>query len=163
MRRASLFAVVAFLLGLGVGFFGRSALQPTDTRAVDLAAIEKLHVEDVKATLLQDPDALANVWTEDGVRLAPERPATVGKKAIQAENEKWWAEHPGFKVLTYEPKFKELQVVDGWAFEWGYLETQFVLSREAQPTTFRGKFLRILRRQTDGSWKFARVMGNATP
>ena len=162
MRRASLFAVVAFLAGLGIGFLGRSPdtrkLQPMDTRAADLAAIEKLHQEDIAATLSQDPNLLVDIWTEDGVRLGDDRPATVGKKAIRAENEKAPA---GLTILSYVPEIKELQIGDGWAFEWGYFEANYKLSPEGEPLSYRAKILRVLMRQSGGSWKFARVMSNA--
>ncbi len=160
MRRTTVFSAVAFVAGLGIGFFARGTLHRTDTRVADLAAIEKLHQEDVAATLSQDPNLMAGLWTEDAVRLGPGRPAEVSKKAILAENEKFWAEHPGFKVLTYAPAFKEVQIADGWAFEWGdFGEARYRLSPEGEPLILRGKVLRVLRRQSDGSWKFARVIG----
>src|SRR5712692_5454295 len=130
MMRTSVLSAVAFLAGLGIGFFARSGgigtLQRTNTHAADVAAIEKLHQKDIEVTLSQDPKGLIDVWTEDGVRLAPGQPgAVVGKKAIQAENEKGRAEHPGFKVLSYTPEFKEVQIADGWAFEWNTWEAKY--------------------------------------
>ena len=181
MKRAFLFAVLAFIAGPSIGYpapggdagVGGPSLvrateskpeprtvQQTDTRAADLAGIEKLHREDIAVTLSQDPKGLMDVWTEDGVRLLPGGPAEVGKKAIQAGNAKGRAQHPEFQVLTYVPEFKELQVVDGWAFEWGYTEATYKLSHEGPVLGLHGTFLRVLRRQSDGSWKFARVIGN---
>ena len=158
MRRTSLFVLVAFLTGLGIGFFGRSTLEPTNTRAADLAAIEKLHQEDIVATLSGDANLLTNLWTGDGVRLGPGAPAEVGKKAIHAGNKKALAS--GFKALSYVPEIKELQIVGGSAFEWGYFEAKIKISPEGEPLSYRGKFLRVLRRQSDGSWKFTRVSVN---
>src|SRR5712692_6996698 len=130
MRRTSVFSAVAFVAGLGIGFLARGTLHRTDTRAADLAAIEKLHQEDVAATLSQDPSLMAGLWTEDAVRLGPGRPAEVGKKAILAGT--------GLKVLSYAPTFKEVQIADGWAFEWGdYGEARYRLSPEGQPLSFR--------------------------
>ena len=119
MKRTSIFSAVAFVAGLGIGFFARGTLHRTDTRTADLAAIEKLHQEDVAATLSQDPNLMAGLWAEDAVRLGPGKPAEVGKKAILAGNEKFWAEHPGFKVLSYAPALKEVQIAGSSAFEWG--------------------------------------------
>jgi ketosteroid isomerase-like protein len=161
MRSTSVFSAVVFVAGLGIGFFARGALHRTDSRVADLAAIEKLHQEDVAATLSQDPNLLIDVWTEDGVRLEPGRPALVGKKAIQADNEKGRAGHPGFKVLSYAPEFKELQIANGWAFEWNNLEAKIKMPpEESPPLSIHAKALRVLRRQSDGSWKFARVIWN---
>jgi len=50
------------------------------TRAQDMAAIEKLHSQDVAATLSQDLAALSELWTDDIVRLQPGQQAEVGSK-----------------------------------------------------------------------------------
>jgi ketosteroid isomerase-like protein len=78
-----------------------------------------------------------------------------------AENEKFWAEHPDFKVLSYLPEIKDVQVADGVAIEWGYFGATYELSQEAPPLSYRGQVLRVLRRESDGSWKLARVCENS--
>jgi hypothetical protein len=58
MRRTTLFTIVVFLAGLGIGYFGRGPMGTAHgrgTHAADLAAIEKLHAADVEATLTQTP------------------------------------------------------------------------------------------------------------
>ncbi len=152
---------MGFLAGLAIGFFARSAglgtLLRRNAHAADFAAIEKLHQEDVRVTLAQDPKGLIDVWAEDGVRLSPGRPAVVGKKDIQADNEKFRAGYPEFQVLKYAPKFKDIQISDGWAIEVIYGESTYQLSAKDNPVTVHGEALRVLRRQSDGSWKFALV------
>jgi hypothetical protein len=72
MRRTSLLVTIAFLVGLGIGFLRRSAvgtLQRKDTHAADLAAIERLHQEDIEVTLSQDPKGLVDVWARMGCAL----------------------------------------------------------------------------------------------
>ncbi len=165
MRRASFLAMGVFLTGLGIGYFAAMATRPrldmrtarpADTRA-DLAAIEKLHRADIEATLTQDPSWLNILWSDDGVNLQVPGPAVVGKKAIQEGYERFRAEHPDFQVLKYAPEIKELQVADGWAIEWGYLEATYKMSSRDNPVSLQPKCLRVLKRQSDGSWKFARV------
>ena len=164
MRRSSLFVTIAFLVGLGIGFFarrtGRETLLSRNTHAADLAAIDKLHQEDIRVTLLQDPKGLVDIWTEDAVRFIPGSPPDVGKQAIQAQNEKGRVEYPGFKVLSYVPKYKNIQIEDGLACEWGEHESQFKMSPEAPPTNWHGKGFHVLKRQSDGSWKFAVLILN---
>jgi uncharacterized protein (TIGR02246 family) len=161
MKRTPVFSAVAFLAGLGIGFFARGGsigtLQRTHTRAADLAAIEKLHRADIEATLTQDPSWLNILWSDDGVNLQVPGPAVVGKKAIQEGYEKFRAEHPDFQVLKYAPEIKDVQVADGWAIEWGYLEATYKMSSRDNPVSLQPKCLRVLKRQSDGSWKFARV------
>jgi uncharacterized protein (TIGR02246 family) len=159
MKRTSVFVILAFLAGLGIGYFARSAGigMPVrrDTHAADLAAIEKLHQEDIAVTLSQDPKGLVEIFTEDAVRLQPGKPPVVGKEAIRADNEKGRAEYPGFKVLSYAPDYKDIQIADGSACEWGEFGAQYKLTPEGPPASLHMKALRVLKRQSDGSWKFA--------
>ena len=159
MKRTSVFVAIGFLAGLGIGFFAHSAgvgrLLRKDPHAADLAAIEKLHQEDIAVTLTQDPKGLADLWTEDAVRAMPGSPPDVGKQAIAADNDKFHAQHPGFKVLSYSAKYKDPQIDGGLACEWGEHESQFRMSPEAAPLSWKGTGFHVLKRQNDGSWKLA--------
>lgn len=136
-------------------------LLSTPAEQAALGGIEKLHQQDVAATLAHDPQALADLFTDDAVLLEPSSPPVIGKQAILAENKKDQAEHPHMKVLSYKPDIKDIQIVDGIAYEWHYFDASFSESGKGDDVqTFRGKVLRILKRQPDGSWKFARVMWN---
>jgi ketosteroid isomerase-like protein len=164
MKRTSVFVAIGFLAGLGTGVFAHSAgvgrLLRRDPHAADLAAIEKLHQKDIEVTLPQDPKGLLDIFTEDAVRIVPGGPPAVGKQAIQAENEKGRAEYPGFKVLSYAPEYRNIQIENGWACEWGEHEAKYKLSPEAPPVSLRLKGFDVLRRQSDGSGKFAVLILN---
>ena len=127
-------------------------------RDADLAAIEKLHQQDIAATLSRDPVALTDLWTDDAIRLGPGQPAEVGKQAIRESNERWSA-RPGVKVLTYVPETKDLTIWDGWAVEWGYFTGSYVESPGGEPKQIRGTRLMVLKKLPDGSWKCFRGMG----
>ena len=159
MRRNSLVAILVFVAGLGIGYFARGAVgttHRTDTHAADLAAIEKLHRADIDATLTQNPNQLIDLWSDDCIKLGVPGPAIVGKKGIQEVYEKFRADHPDFKVLKYAPEIQDVQVADGWAIEWVYYAATFKMSAKDNPVSMRRKDLRVLKRQSDGSWKFAR-------
>ena len=164
MRRTSVFMTIAFLAGLGIGFLVRGSgigmLLRKDTHGADLAAIKKLEQEDIEVTLSQDPKGLVDVWAEDGVRFKPGSSPTIGKQAIAAENEKFHTQYPEFKVLKYAPDLNTVQIaiVDGWAIEAGYSEATYQMSAKDNPVSLpRTQGLRLLKRQSDGSWKFALV------
>jgi ketosteroid isomerase-like protein len=160
MRHTFLVTILVFVAGLGIGYLARSTvgtLQRKDTHAADLAAIEKLHQKDIEVTLSQDPKGLIEVWAEDGVRLNPGTPAVVGKQAIEADNEKFRVQYPGFKVLKYAPHIEDVQIADGGAIEVGDVEAAYEISAKDNPVNIRDKGLRVLKRQSDGSWKFALV------
>jgi len=127
-------------------------------RDADRPAIEKLHRQDIAATLSQDPVALTNLWTDDAIRLGPGQPAEVGKQAIRESNERWSA-RPGLKVLTFVPEIKDLTIWDGWAVEWGYITGSYVESPGGEPKGIRGSRLMVLKKLLDGSWKYFRGMG----
>jgi uncharacterized protein (TIGR02246 family) len=163
MRRISVFVTIAFLAGLGIGFCAHNPytrMLQRRTHSADLAAIEKLHQQDIAVTLTQDSKGLLNIWSEDAVRIMSGSPPDVGKQAIQATNEKFAAEYPGFKVLSYAAKYRDIQIEDGLACEWGEHESQFKLSPEAPPINWKGEGFHVLKRQSDGSWKFALMILN---
>ncbi len=162
MRHTSLVAILVFVAGLGIGYFARSAKGTLERKrnAADLAAIEKLHQEDIGVTLSQDPKGLIDIWTEDAVRRGPGSVEDFGKQAIKARNEKVRAQYPGFKVLSYAPKYRNIQIEDGLACEWFEVEAKFKSSPEGPPDSLHDKGLRVMRRQSDGSWKFAMLILN---
>src|ERR1700739_764463 len=164
MKRTSVFVTIGFLAGLGTGFFAHSAgvarRLRSEPHAADLAAIEKLHQKDIEVTLPQDPKGLLDIFTDDAVRIVPGSPPAGGKQAIHAENEKGRAAYPGFKVLSYAPEYRNIQIENGWACEWGEHEGKYKLSPEAPPVSLRLRGFDVLRKQSDGSWKFAVLILN---
>ena len=86
MGRTPVFVMAAFLAGLGIGLFARSAVlaapQQADTRAADLVAIEKLHRADEECTLSQDPACLTVLWSDNGVKVDAPGGPLVGIKAL---------------------------------------------------------------------------------
>ena len=128
----------------------------SSSRDADRAAIEKLHQQDIAATLSRDPVALTDLWSDDGIRFGPHQPAEVGKQAIRESNERW-STLP-IKVLTFVPEVKDLTIWDGWAVEWGYFTGSYVESPGGDPKQIRGARLWVLKKLPDGSWKCFRGM-----
>ena len=54
----------------------------------------------------------------------------------------------------YKAEIKDVRIAGEWAFEWGYISYK----DSSNPKPMRGKVLRVMKRQPDGSWKFARVI-----
>jgi ketosteroid isomerase-like protein len=127
-----------------------------ETRAADLGAIEKLHGVDVEATFTSDPSYVPKLWSDDAVNLVFPTPA-VGIKAIREAFEKFWAENPEFHVLKYTPNVKDIQITDGWAIEVVHSDATFRMTAKGDPVSVRTDGIRVLKRQSDGSWKFALV------
>jgi ketosteroid isomerase-like protein len=137
----------------------RLGVKMNDQHTQDLAAIEKVHRQDVAATLSRDTAALTEFYTDDAIRLGQGEPDDIGKEAIRATNERQKAATPELRVLSYVPEIKELTITDGWAFEWRYYTASYVESPGGEVKRIRGKVLMVLKKLPDGSWKCARGMG----
>jgi len=124
----------------------------------DREGIERLHRLDVETTLSDNADELFKLWDRDAVRLQP-GPAEVGRAVIYNDDKRWFAKNPKARTLSYKTDVQDIVVTGDWAIEWGYFEASFIASAGAKPVTIHGKQLRVLKRQSDGSWKFARIMG----
>ena len=103
---------------------------------------------------------LVALWSDDGVLISPGDKPLVGKAAIQASLTQNFAKNPTMKVLKYEPEVKDLQLAGDVAYEWGYFTATHQACATSKPFTFRARFLRVIRLQPNGSWKFVRVMWN---
>lgn len=158
MRRISLFVTMAFFAGLGIGYYARSAgvVSADDKHAADLAAIEKLHKADVEATLTQDAKSLNALWSDDAVNLVFPTPA-VGLPAIREAFAKFKVDYPEFRVSKYVSTTKEIQIIDGWAMEVMNSDATYQLTAKDAPVSVKAEGMRVLKKQTDGSWKFALV------
>lgn len=120
--------------------------------------IEKLHQADITATLARDVEALTALWDDDAVLLQPGAPAITGKSAFRDFVKQSYAKSPSAKVRKYVPDFRDLRVAGHVAYEWGYFDSTFKPSEQEQPVSFRAKFVRVLKQQSDGSWKFTRII-----
>ena len=122
------------------------------------AGIEKLHKDDIIATIARDIDALTALWDDDAVLLQPGTPPLVGKASFHDFMKQALTKSPSVKVVKYVPDIRDIQVAGDVAYEWGYFESAQKSSEQQAPENVRAKLLRVMRRQPDGSWKFTRVM-----
>ena len=155
-------ALFGLTIVTGQIFQGHGSPGGTDSgRQADLAAIEKLHQQDIAATIARDPVALTEFWTDDAIRLGAGAPAEVGKPAIRASNERQTAQLK-IKVLSYVPETRDFTFLEGgWAVEWREFTASYVELSGGEPKQVRGRVLGILKRLPDGSWKAFRAMGTA--
>lgn len=123
----------------------------------DIAGIERLYQQDAAATLSDKAEEHAKLWDNDAVRIQPGSPAEVGKAVIYANDKRWEASKGKQKMLCGRMEIQDLQIAGDWAFEWGYFSFK-ENTAEGKLSTSQGKVFRVLHRQADGSWKFARVM-----
>ena len=68
------------------------------------------------------------------------------------------AKSPSVKVVKYVPDIRDVQVAGNVAYEWGYFDASHKSSEQQAAQGLHAKLLRVMKRQSDGSWKFTRVM-----
>jgi ketosteroid isomerase-like protein len=108
------------------------------------------------AVKVKDVERLLGLLTEDIVMMHPNRPAIVGLAANRSD---LLAAFERFQV-DQTPVSDEIVVAGDWAFDRSRATTTLTPLAGGAPVTVRSKAITILRRQPDGSWKIARVIGN---
>jgi len=68
-----------------------------------------------------------------------------------------------FKPIEYTLDAQEITIAGDYAFEWGTYRSSARSLTDGQIVNYAGKFMRILQRQLDGSWKMHRTMVTTDP
>ncbi len=123
-------------------------------------AIRKLIEAWLAAVRSKDISKLVSMVTDDAVFLPPGLPAVRGKPAVEAMFGRFF---PQFRNVEQTAVTEEIVVAGNWAFLWGTETFILVPQGGAAPIQMQGKGMSILRRQADGSWKFARGINNLMP
>jgi uncharacterized protein (TIGR02246 family) len=125
-----------------------------------LSAIQALHTKDIEAAKARDFDTLLSLWTEDGVLLEPDKKPLIGIQAIKAYMERQKEASQAYVIKKYEHHWKEIRIIGDWAFEWGYFDAEAEIIASGEAIEQKGKLLRLLEKQIDGTWKVARVIAH---
>ncbi len=124
----------------------------------DKAGIAKTRTAYVAAWKAADADRLGELYTADGFVLYPNQPALAGRDAILGYFKSFFAE---FAQEDFGLTSEELEVAGPWAFDRGTYRWKAVPRAGGDAMEDHGKYLVILQRQPDGSWKVARDMDNS--
>ena len=135
----------------------------TEKNKKALKAIRELHAKDIAASKARDFETLLSLWTEDAVLLEPGKKPTVGIEAIKAYMEEQKEVSKTYEIRKYEHRWEEIRIIGGWAFEWGYFDAEAEMIGSGKTIAQKGKLLRMLKKQKDGSWKVARVIAHNDP
>jgi ketosteroid isomerase-like protein len=127
--------------------------QPTST-ATDLAAITAFNARYLKAINDGDIATLSSLTDEDHIMVAPNRPPVVGKAANDAANGR------AFQQFNIDETWTPLETVvaGNLAYQRGTFAVVASPKTGGASHTTHGNFLRIYRRQPDGSWRMSRDM-----
>ena len=147
----TIFVITMLVAGTGSALLGchHSAEQ-------DRLGIERLHEEDIKATLSDSADQLARLWDKDAVRFPAGRPAEIGAAEIYADDKRWEMSSGRERTLCYDMEVQDVEIAGDWAFEWGYASGKN--AKGDKMSIEYATVMRVMKRQSDGTWRFARVM-----
>ncbi len=112
-----------------------------------------------EATLLAgDADRWIAQWMDDGVQMPPNMPPRVGKETIFAAVSGFLSQ---YEYTDFVIDNEDAVASGDLAFARGTYAATFVAKSGGDPATVEGKYMTILRRQPDGSWKIYRDIFNS--
>ena len=126
-----------------------------DAPPADLAAIKALWESYSAAWIESDPDAWLALWDEGGVQMPPGAPA----RGVETLREAVSTEMASESMASFNIHPADIVVSDDWAWSRGTYDLKG--EAKGEPYHVDGKFLTILKRQADGSWKIYRDAFNS--
>jgi uncharacterized protein (TIGR02246 family) len=123
----------------------------------DVVAITALRDSIQAAETGGRPDGMFAAFAEDVVVMAPGMPALEGKPAATE------AMRGMFQAMSMSVQYAsaEMVVMGDWAFDRGSYSGTMTPKAGGPATADRGKYLWLLHKGPDGSWKYHRVIWNA--
>ncbi|MGD2124391.1 MAG: SgcJ/EcaC family oxidoreductase [Gemmatimonadota bacterium] len=140
-----------------VGVFACSEPPSPDTSEADLQAIRAITDNFDVAVNADDYRALAELYDDDAVRMPNEAPPQIGKDAIRE-----WFRLEGEQYLReIDNVVRDVQVFGDWGYMWGDTSGLLTPMNGGEPITVDSKWMSVVRRQPDGSWKVYRDIYNS--
>ena len=120
--------------------------------ASDVAKVYEVWNEYVAAAHAGDLERWMSMWIEDGIQLPPDVRRRVGKEQFRTGMQ------PGFDLFDMKNMIiqtEEVRILGDRAYSHGTYTFDMTPKEGGETTSFSGKFLDILEKQVDGSWKIA--------
>ncbi len=127
------------------------------TTEADAAAINEIWIQYAGNISSGDLDSWMSLWADKGVQMAPDAPAVIGKEQIRAKYESIFPQS-NFKMAIAN---EEVKVAGDWAFSTGTYTASITPKAGGETAEIAGKYLTILERQADGSWRIVRDCFNS--
>ncbi len=159
MKKLLLILPMVFLLCFTFGCQNGEevAEEPVVDVEADKTAIAMVREKELTAFDLGDVEGLNDIVTEDIVLDTPNRPAIIGKEANRAFSEALFAR------FDYEATYlvDELVIEKNWAFDRGVWIEKRLPKDGGEQSQLSFGILQLYKRQSDGSWKLARLIWNS--
>ena len=119
---------------------------------IDVALIYELWDEYAAAANAGDFERWITLWIDDGIQMPPDVPRRMGKVEIRREMQ------PVFDLFTMSEmtiQTEEVRILGDRAYSHGTYTFDMTPKEGLETKSYSGKFLDILEKQVDGSWKIA--------
>ncbi|MDF9799425.1 uncharacterized protein (TIGR02246 family) [Catalinimonas alkaloidigena] len=123
----------------------------------DVEAITAASAARAEAFNNSDAAGIAEHFTEDAILMAPAEPARQGRAAVQ---DYYQTIFDAYEV-TLDSHYEEVEVSGDMAYGRGEAIVRLTPKGGGETTTAASKYLNILKRQPDGSWKTTHDVWNA--
>jgi uncharacterized protein (TIGR02246 family) len=135
-----------------------STNQPAPSTEADQAQIDKLRDAFIVAFNAGDAEAIADLYAPDAVVMPQNQQAVTGHDAIVNVNKAMFDQYtPKISITSIETK-----IFGDVAFDRGTYTIELTPKAEGNPISDEGKYLIIIQRQADGSWKVIRDIDNTS-
>lgn len=128
-------------------------------QSADVAAIKEVPLKLRSLTKAGDVAGAIDLFTDDVVYLRPGDEADVGKAAVRRH----WQESVDAMVVDIDWRADEVEVSGSLAFIRGDLTFRGSPRTGGEPIVNEQRFIWILRKGDDGSWRIARYMRHSPP
>ena len=123
----------------------------------DTAAIIDFMNQYRSSQIAGDIEQFMSLWTEEGMLMPPNGPPVIGKDQIRVGTKGYFDQF----TFDMDGTEAEVEVAGGWAFTRGTYTLTLTPKDGGQSVFIDGKFINILERQPDGSWKMHRSIFNS--
>jgi uncharacterized protein (TIGR02246 family) len=146
------------VLGVGVVIVVSGCARPAILPVPDARpAVDAIFAKYAASLSAGDADGWAKLWTEDGVQMPPDAPPVVGKSQIREKLRSLLAQFR-FEMRIHT---EEVRTAGDWAFARGMYAATLTPKAGGPEIPIDGKFMTILVRQSDGSWRIYRDIFNS--
>ena len=146
MRRLALGLVLAAAAGLLL--CGCATVKAADADGFRATA-EEIYARYAGSVTSGDQDRWLSNWDENGVQMRPDSQSVVGKKAIEERVRSRWPT----MTMTMTIKVEEAAATGDWGYAKGTYVQTITPKGGGAVTNVDGKWLDILKRDADGTWK----------
>ena len=127
------------------------------SRRDDIRAIKQLAADWRSGWLAGDAESLLSLYAEDPVLMPQGPPAIVGKDAIRSIYQAVLKE----VVIKNRGALMEVEASGDWGYFWSTYTLAATPKAGGKPVRSKGKSVFIVKRETGGAWKIARLIDNS--